>query len=211
MPDYTVKQGDCISSIAQEHGLFWDKVWNHPKNANLQERRKDPNVLFPGDVVFVPDKEEKEEPGATEQRHRFKKKGVPEKLQIRLLDEQDKPRSNLEYVIDIDGTLYKGFTNGDGWVRWPIPPNAQKGKLTIKGNREKEEYELRLGHLDPIDQNSGVQQRLKNLGFECGQVDGVVGPQTQEAIRAFQAKHKLEETGELNEATREKLKSEHGS
>ena len=82
MPNYTVKQGDCISSIAQKHGLFWDKVWNHPKNANLQERRKDPNVLSPGDVVFVPDKDEKEESGATEQRHRFKRKGVPEKLRI---------------------------------------------------------------------------------------------------------------------------------
>ncbi len=28
MPEYKVKQGDCLSSIAEKHGLFWDKVWN---------------------------------------------------------------------------------------------------------------------------------------------------------------------------------------
>jgi len=93
MPDDTVKQGDCISSIAQKHGLFWDKVWNHPKNAKLQETRKDPNVLSPGDVVFVPDKEEKEESGATEQRHRFKKKGVPAKLRLRIMEEPEREES----------------------------------------------------------------------------------------------------------------------
>lgn len=68
MPEYAVKQGDCMESIAQKFGLFWEKIWNHPKNVKLNEQRKDPNVLYPGDVVFVPEKEDKEESGATEQR-----------------------------------------------------------------------------------------------------------------------------------------------
>lgn len=101
MPEYTVKQGDCLSSIAARHGLFWEKVWNHPKNSKLKEKRKDPNILYLGDVVFVPDKDKKEESGPTEQRHRFRKKGTPAKLRLRLMrppeDEQTEvPRQTIE-------------------------------------------------------------------------------------------------------------------
>ncbi len=207
MSDYTVKQGDYISSIAQKHGLFWDKVWNHPKNANLQERRKDPNVLSPGDVVFVPDKEEKEESGATEQRHRFRKKGVPAKLRLRLLDE-DKPRANEAYVLEIDGQLFSGTTDKNGQIHHSIPPTARKGKLMV--GQYQEEYELDLGGVDPIDETRGVQARLKNLGFDCGPVDGVMSEKTQEALKAFQAQYGLAVTGEGDQLTKDKLKQVHG-
>ena len=55
MPDYPVKQGDSLASIAFDHGLFWQSVWNHPNNARLKQQRGSPNILKPGDVVFVPD------------------------------------------------------------------------------------------------------------------------------------------------------------
>ncbi|MFH1075402.1 MAG: hypothetical protein V1753_00935 [Pseudomonadota bacterium] len=54
MPDYIVKQGDCIESIAFKHGLFWETVWNHPNNQQLKQERKNPNILLAGDKVFVP-------------------------------------------------------------------------------------------------------------------------------------------------------------
>ena len=55
---YQVKEGDCLSSIAFEQGFFPDTIWNHSNNAVLKEKRKDPNVLMQGDVVFVPDREQ---------------------------------------------------------------------------------------------------------------------------------------------------------
>jgi len=246
MPSYTVKQGDCISSIAQMHGLFWYKVWNHPKNANLNERRKDPNVLSPGDVVFVPDQEEKEESGATEQRHRFRKKGVPAKLRLRIMEEpereeprqapaetasatdsrdshtedqevnqtqrEDEPRRNVPYVLNIDGNLIEGTTDEEGMIEINIPPNAQRGRLIVEpGTPNEVSIPVNLGHLNPISELSGVKQRLANLGFDCGDRNDEETPGLEAMLRAFQEKHGLNVTGELDQATRDKLQELHGS
>ncbi len=53
---YTVEQGDCLDSIAFAHDFFPDTIWNHPPNAAIRAERKDPNILYPGDVLTIPDK-----------------------------------------------------------------------------------------------------------------------------------------------------------
>ena len=208
MPQYTVKQGDCISSIADRNGLFWEQLWNHPSNASLKASRKDPNVLRPGDVVYVPDKREKTETGATDQLHRFRKKGVPAKLRLRLLDE-DEPLANQHYTLEIDGQTFSGTTDSDGRIEQSIPPSAKQGKLVVGDRRD--EYALDLGHIDPISEVSGVQERLNNLGYDCGAPDGVLGPRTRTAIREFQKAMGLRETGETDDQTRRRLEQEYGA
>ena len=47
-----------------------------------------------------------------------------------------------------------------------------------------------------------AQVVLARAGISCGSLDGVIGSQTRAAIRAFQRKHHLPETGELNPDTR---------
>jgi N-acetylmuramoyl-L-alanine amidase len=94
--DYEVRAGDCMSSIASERGFFWETLWNHSKNAELKRKRGDPNILKEGDVVFIPDLEVREEPRATEQTHRFRLKGEPAKLKIRLM----KPKEEKEEQDD---------------------------------------------------------------------------------------------------------------
>jgi hypothetical protein len=61
--DRRVHQGDCLNSIADETGFFWETLWNHASNDSLKQQRRDPNVLEPGDVVHVPDKTPKQESG----------------------------------------------------------------------------------------------------------------------------------------------------
>ena len=207
MTEYTVKQGDCISSIAEQHGFSPDKIWDHPDNANLKEKRKDQNILFPGDVVFVPDKEDKEESGATEQRHRFRKKGVPAQIRLKVLDE-NQPRANQSYTLEVDGVLFSGVTDSEGNLEHVIPPDAKKGKLLI--GEEQDEYLLNLGQIDPIDTITGLQARLNNLGFYYGAMDGVMGTETEAAIREFQKTYDLEESGTADTVMQNKLLEVHG-
>ncbi|HUU46767.1 MAG TPA: peptidoglycan-binding protein [Acidobacteriota bacterium] len=204
---YTVKQGDCISSIAFEHGFFPDTIWNDPENSELKEKREDPNVLLPGDVVYIKDKEIKEESCASDQRHRFRRKGVPEILRIQFKI-NDEPRANEAYVLEIDGSRSEGKSDGDGVVEVWIPPSAMSGKISFPDGED--EYELELGDLDPITEISGLQARLRNLGFYDGEVDGEESEELEQAIRVIQERHDLEPTGELDETTRDKILEEHG-
>jgi hypothetical protein len=260
--DYLVETGDCISSIAYEHGFFWETLWNHSRNAELKSKRKDPNILQEGDVVYTPDLTLKELTRATDKRHTFVRKGAPAKLRFRIMEEpkpekskpasgtaaggggssldkavagvqqaiglpavggstkefeepdpqplslEDQPRKHVPYILLIDGTITTGNTDGDGRIELSIPPNARSGTLTLEPGTLKERViPLNLGHLNPINGVSGVTQRLNNLGFPCG--DGSDEEALTAALKAFQEKSGLPVTGNVDDATRNKLRDLH--
>jgi hypothetical protein len=59
--------------------------------------------------------------------------------------------------------------------------------------------------VDIKDQVLQAQRRLQADQFYSGAMDGILGPNTKAAIRTYQAKHGLPETGELDLATRKAL------
>jgi N-acetylmuramoyl-L-alanine amidase len=205
MPEYIVKQGDCIESIAFKQGLFWETIWNHPKNQPLRGIRKDTNVLLPGDKIFIPEKTIKDIQGSTEQKHRFRKKGIPCKLKIQFLNEKGQPRSNDPYILEVDGKVTDGVLDGDGFVDENISPNARRGKITVGVGDQQDEFDLALGHLDPVTELSGIQSRLNNLGYDCGDSNGMMNELTESSIMAFQADHGLKVTGKADSETQNKL------
>src|SRR6202043_2518455 len=99
--------------------------------------------------------------------HRYVRKGVPEKLCLVLYDEDHKPRNALAYRLVIGDVEFTGRTDGGGRIGQPLPPNAGSGTLFITSDGIEERYSLRLGDLDPISEISGIQGRLRNLGFPC--------------------------------------------
>ena len=203
MPKQPVGEGESTSSLAKKNGFFWRTIWEHGENAELKAKRKDPNVLFADDEIFIPERELKQVDKPTEQKHKFKRKGEPCKLKVQLM-KAGKPRKNEKYVLNLDGTPISGTTDGEGKLEHFIPGESRSAQLTLRGG--KEVIPLRLGDLDPADQPTGLQQRLNNLGFPCGSEDGEVGEMTKEAIKAFQAAFKLNVTGEADDATKNKLK-----
>jgi TPR repeat protein/S1-C subfamily serine protease len=71
-------------------------------------------------------------------------------------------------------------------------PSAAARSESASGNGA--ETELRA------DRGRGLQQRLADLGYDPGPVDGAVGPRTRAAIRAFQADAGLPVDGRISEA-----------
>jgi N-acetylmuramoyl-L-alanine amidase len=200
--EHKVKQGECISSIAAQYGLFPETIWDDPANADLKEQRADPNVLSPGDVVVIPDKRAKEETGGTEQRHRFRRKGVPAMLRLQI-KRDDQPRANVPFVLTVDGTSTNGTTDGDGMVEVPIPPGARQGELKITEGDVEEIYPFRLGTLDPLDSEEGVRGRLRGLGYD----DSL---EFADLVREFQHREGLDPTSHIDEPTKAKLREVFG-
>ncbi len=197
---HRVRQGECISSIAAEAGLFWETVWNDSDNTTLRQQRGDPNVLLPGDEVVLRPIEIRYEEGATEQRHRFRKHGIPALLRLRLLNNGE-ACADTEWTLDIEGRLIHGSTDSDGRLEVSIPPTARSGRLILRAEGQEREFPIAIGNIDPADTVSGAQGRLRDLGYNVGPIDGDLGPQTRTALKAFQNDHNLEDSGELDSAT----------
>jgi N-acetylmuramoyl-L-alanine amidase len=207
--DHVVRQGECISSIAGDSGHFWCTIWQDAANAELRRVRQNPNALLPGDRVHVPDIRTKQESGATETRHTFRRRGEPCTLRLRLL-EDGQPREGLAYILEVDGEVTNGIVGAEGIVETRIPPGARQGKLTLLVGETKEVYPLDLGHIDPADTISGAQGRLHCLGYDVGRIDGKLGPSTEAALRDFQNNNELSVTGRLDGATAARLKEVFG-
>jgi N-acetylmuramoyl-L-alanine amidase len=198
---HEVQQGDCLSSIAAQYGLSWEKIWNDGQNADLKTRRVDPNVLFPGDVVMVPDQVVKEQACATDQHHVFKTTRKPTHVKIRLtLDDQ--PRTSLPYELQVAGQTITGATDGGGYLEADIPADVHAGVLILGDQEPRERYELSFGALDPVDTDDGVKKRLRSLGFDDTDLAS--------AVRGFQVAQRLQPTGTVDDALRQKLKAMFG-
>lgn len=206
---HVVQAGDSTTSLAFASGLFWESVWNHSKNQGLREKREKPNVLAAGDEIFIPDIETGKVGCATEKKHTFRRKGVPEKLNVRFTDHRGKPYADKEYALEIDGTRTTGTLDSDGWLRVSIPPDARSALLTVGKHGDLVRRTLNLGKLDPIDLLSGAQARLKNLGYYRGDLDGEESEALRRAVARFRQKNGLEAGDQVDDAFRDKLKEVH--
>ncbi len=226
---HVVRQGECIHSIAHAYGHRWQKVWNDSANTSLRETREGPRTLLPGDHLAIPPRVIKTEELPTHDVHKFRIHTIPVYLNLRLLDEDQQPRSGEPYVIEFsNGEIRDGTLDADGRLSEPIDPRWTRATLFVgyepeesdggddSADDEMDEYgdedlydviELELGGLDPIETPTGVQARLLALGYPPGRVDGDLGVYSEAALRRFQVDHGLKETGAADDDTRARLKA----
>jgi len=207
---YTVKQGDHLSKIAKDNGFTdYTIIWDHPNNSDLKNLRQNPNILLPGDQVFIPDMEEKHETGATDKKHTFTVNKNTLKLRLVLEDMYEKPIAGAQCALLIDGQVYQLTTDGNGKLEQEIPLDAKEGSLTIRGDQTpfaNQVLPIKIGHLDPLDEPSGQIARLNNLGYSAGKLDGSDTAAFSSAIQEFQCDNSLTVDGICGPQTQAKLK-----
>jgi hypothetical protein len=213
MPYYTVKQGDHLSRIAEDHGFSdLSTIWDHAENEELKKKRQNAHVLFPGDEVFIPVMQIKEETGVTEKRHRFKWHGHQLKLRLRLVDFDNNPLADTECTLHLEGKVRDLTTDGDGRIEETIPSTAQDAVLVFKDPLVPFDLStnIKIGHLDPVEEVSGQKARLSNLGYFYSRNDGRDEERFNYAVQEFQCDNDLDVDGICGPETQDKLKEIHG-
>jgi N-acetylmuramoyl-L-alanine amidase len=216
---HNVQQGEHLYGIAQQYGFpDWEKIWNHPQNADLKDLRKDPDVLFPGDQVFIPDPEERDENKPTDARHTFKVSTEKLKLRVVLNRFYGDPYKNTPCIVIVDADRQDLTTDGDALVEREIKSTATKATLMaddtvqVRDTTEKiqREIQAQIGFLDPVTEPSGQRARLANLGYYRLPVDTVDDDEFKSSVEEFQCEHSLAVDGICGPNTQAKLLSEHG-
>ncbi|CAN5706697.1 hypothetical protein BH11MYX4_BH11MYX4_09050 [soil metagenome] len=72
---------------------------------------------------------------------------------------------------------------------------------------EYEHNSEKFGYIN-LEELEGVQDALTKLGYEPGKVDGKDGPNTQKAVREFQAHASIQIDGIMGPVTRQALVDE---
>lgn len=214
MPEtHTVVQGECLLTLAQKYG-FGDIGPIYEANEQLKER-KNPYVLAPGEEITIPDRapDSKPLPVSKDRAYtRFQLRAVPSVVRLHLQDSGGKPMVGLRYTLAIgEADPLEGTTGEGGLVEQPGPPDAEEATLKVWPGGDSEApftWTLKLGHLDPVSTDAGVQARLINLGFDCSAElgQGLEGTVTKAKLEAFQTLAGLDPAdGVITDATRRKL------
>lgn len=206
---HKIGQGECLAVLALQYGFTdYHAIWDDPKNALLNSKRQNPNILAPGDILFIPDKKDKEESRGTSQAHNFQVGGATVKFRTIIKDALDRPVANAPYTLRLPDQMFTGVTGGDGLLEQTIPLAVQSGELSLTDLGFT--WTLHFGHLDPVDTTAGVQGRLKSLGYDPGAVDGTENDALTAALKAFQKDNGLPASGTCDAATQSKLQEKHG-
>lgn len=217
--DYTIKQGDYLAKIAKEHGFpDWRPIWDHASNTALRDKRKDPNILLPGDQLHIPDRETKDVSAATDMRHRYVVKRPPLQLILRL-DEMFRRRlSGASYQLFLGEEIHARATDGDGRLTHDVPPGTAEARLIVKNvpvAGQDTAFPIKIGHLNPVEERSGQAQRLNNLGYFAGPYPDNDDQENQRifvsAVQEFQCDHQLKVDGVCGPQTQAKLVDAHGA
>ncbi|MEM6291737.1 MAG: hypothetical protein AAGA54_10745, partial [Myxococcota bacterium] len=164
---HRVEPGDSVLKLAYAAGLrTWKELWDHRDNAELRARRADPQTLYPGDVLAIPDRDPSPEPRCPVNKvHRFQLTRPRAWLNLAFHDACGDPLADTRFELEVGYDTHAGRTDAEGLLSVEIDPTQERGRVTLWLDDPSEVLELPIdiGHLDPRDETSGAVGRLRNL------------------------------------------------
>jgi hypothetical protein len=184
-----VQQGDRLPTIALNQSFYhWQTVWDFAGNSDLKDLRRDPYILLPGDQVSIPSKIQRVAEVSGGQAE-YVLQSASEILRVRFTEADFGGDRQARFVAKPDqGPETSGVLAGDGTMQIDILPGVAKVDVDVfidDDDQPQGRYELAVGHLDPVEEISGLQARLGNLGYYSGPITGTLDDATRRAISAF--------------------------
>jgi hypothetical protein len=214
---HVVQQGETLNRIAKKYEFVRaETIYDHESNAAFRELRPNPNMIFPGDEINIPDKEKIIKMGYTGGSHSFTvKRPEIEKFRVKIQNGSGKAWAGKRITLDMGGQSIDAEIGDDGIIEVALPNGDEScGELNVYMDPNSDEpthkFEVQLGSLDPVEELSGVQARCNLLGFDCGVADGIMGGKTREGVKAFQTAQGLDVDGVPGPMTKNKLKEVYG-
>jgi hypothetical protein len=219
---YVVRSGDYLTALAFARGTTVDDILADPNNADFKKQREHPEILLPGDIVYLPEPDRKWLPATVGSTNNFTVK-VPEvDVKVTLSGPDGKALANKSVTTVPPLGTAPLTTDGSGGLTLHVPVFLDVVRITVDGGGPV--FDVKVGNLDPHDEPSGLISRLRQLGhighesahaqarqWLADDAEGLHQLALQRGIEAFQASKGQDVTGVADDALCKDVRDDHGS
>ncbi len=202
---HVVRQGEYLAKLASELGFDADETWNHPRNSELREARKDPSVLAPGDVLWFCPRERGHHNLNARAENGYAVRVPRVDLRVQVRGHLGEPLRGEAYEAEA-AEPPQGNLDGEGYLNVKVPIHITAVSVSLPARDVT--LRLLIGHLDPHTEWTGAAQRLRQLGYHRGSIpteDVEEHPGIARALGLFQEEEGLDVTWSLTPETAERL------
>ncbi len=212
---HKVVQGECLISIAQKFGLAnWQTIYDASENSAFKTLRKNPNMICPGDELFIPILTGTKQKADLNKKTTFVLKKAKGYFSICLIDRKSNPLPDVPYEL----SFYKSENNktaepilkiensksdSDGYVEHKLPKGAKFAQLEYAPYASRPSLKikmgLKVGELDDLSTDLGMRSRLNQFGYYSGEgkMDDKSRDLFQAQLASFKEKYSLSDNASV--------------